>query len=194
MYSGSSARLGSERMPLCLSSVAWYWSITHSSALRLPNRYSKVSGGMPPSVKESFTLSERGSHDHCSCDCGLFSCPILQRKPLVVNLYGACRYRCLVPSKTAVTRPPPVCRPLHRPSLSRRPRHRGGYAKKLGRRHGRGKVITAPSPDFGFVSRCRRYDACHGLTTGTRALSYSLRLRVTIVRPSVSRAPWRRTA
>jgi hypothetical protein len=24
-----------------LSSVTWYWSITHSSALRLPRRYSK---------------------------------------------------------------------------------------------------------------------------------------------------------
>lgn len=58
MYSGSSGRFGSERMPLCLSSVTWYWSITHSSALRLPRRYSKASGGMPHRVSESFTLRD----------------------------------------------------------------------------------------------------------------------------------------
>ena len=38
MYSGSSGRLGSERMPDRLSSLTWYWSTTHSSALRLPSR------------------------------------------------------------------------------------------------------------------------------------------------------------
>ncbi len=32
MYSGSSARLGSERMPLC--SVTWYWSMSQPRAPR----------------------------------------------------------------------------------------------------------------------------------------------------------------
>ena len=53
MYSGSSGRLGSLVMPLRLSVLAWYWSITHSRAERLPRRYSKVSGGMPSSVRKS---------------------------------------------------------------------------------------------------------------------------------------------
>src|SRR5947208_731630 len=39
MYSSSSARLGSERTPLRWSSLTWYWSMTHSRALRLPRRY-----------------------------------------------------------------------------------------------------------------------------------------------------------
>ena len=38
MYSGSAGRLGSERMPLRLSSLTWYWSMIQSSALRLPRR------------------------------------------------------------------------------------------------------------------------------------------------------------
>jgi hypothetical protein len=37
MYSGSS-RFGSVVMPLRLSVETWYWSITHSNALRLPRR------------------------------------------------------------------------------------------------------------------------------------------------------------
>ncbi len=40
MYSGSSSRFGSLVMPLRLSVEIWYWSITHSSAERLPRRYS----------------------------------------------------------------------------------------------------------------------------------------------------------
>src|SRR5262249_3526411 len=38
MYSESSGRFGSERMWLRLSSLTWYWSMTHSRALRLPRR------------------------------------------------------------------------------------------------------------------------------------------------------------
>src|SRR5438552_1387434 len=49
MYSGSSARFGSDLIPLRLSSLTWYWSITHSRAERLPRRYWKTSGGIPAS-------------------------------------------------------------------------------------------------------------------------------------------------
>ena len=38
MYSGSPARLGSLTMPLRLSVLTRYWSMTHSSAARLPRR------------------------------------------------------------------------------------------------------------------------------------------------------------
>ena len=36
MYSASSSRLGSDSMPLRLSVLTWYWSMTHSTAERLP--------------------------------------------------------------------------------------------------------------------------------------------------------------
>src|SRR5207237_884191 len=39
IYSSSSGLLGSLTMPLRLSSLTWYWSITHSRAERLPRRY-----------------------------------------------------------------------------------------------------------------------------------------------------------
>src|SRR5260370_37161418 len=57
MYSGSSGRLGSERMPERASSVTRYWSITHSMAERLPRRYSYTSGGMPVRVREELTTT-----------------------------------------------------------------------------------------------------------------------------------------
>ena len=63
MYSGSSARFGLLRMPLRLSVVTWYWSMTHSSALRLPSRYSNTSGGMPSSVSSGLTTSSVLSFD-----------------------------------------------------------------------------------------------------------------------------------
>ena len=56
MYSASSDRLGSERMPLRLSSLTWYWSMTYSRALRLPSRYWNVSGGMPAKVSDALTV------------------------------------------------------------------------------------------------------------------------------------------
>ena len=37
MYSSSSGRFGSDWMPLRLSVLTWYWSMTHSKALRLAN-------------------------------------------------------------------------------------------------------------------------------------------------------------
>ena len=52
MYWGSSSRLGSERRPLRGSSVTRYWSMIHSSAERLPRRYSKASGGILARVRE----------------------------------------------------------------------------------------------------------------------------------------------
>jgi hypothetical protein len=47
-----------------------------------------------------------GSPDQRNPDGGLFSRPIPQRQPHVVNLNGVRRYRCHVPSKIAVTRLP----------------------------------------------------------------------------------------
>jgi len=44
MYSGSSGWLGSEVMPLRLSVLRRHWSITQSSAERLPSRYSNRCG------------------------------------------------------------------------------------------------------------------------------------------------------
>jgi hypothetical protein len=38
MYSSSSGLLGSLVMPLRLSVLIWYWSMTQSRALRLPRR------------------------------------------------------------------------------------------------------------------------------------------------------------
>src|SRR5947208_15970444 len=57
IYSGSSARFGSDLMPLHLSSLTWYWSITHSRALRLPRQYWKVSGGIPASLSDALTTT-----------------------------------------------------------------------------------------------------------------------------------------
>ena len=58
MYSGSSGLLGSERMPVRLSSLTRCWSMTHSKALRLPRRWSNTSGGMAAKVSESLTTSD----------------------------------------------------------------------------------------------------------------------------------------
>ena len=44
MYCGSSGRLGSLVMPLRLSVLTWYWSMTQSRAERLPRRYVKGLG------------------------------------------------------------------------------------------------------------------------------------------------------
>jgi hypothetical protein len=44
---GGVGAVGSLVMPLRLSVLTWYWSITHSRAERLPKRYSKAPGGMP---------------------------------------------------------------------------------------------------------------------------------------------------
>lgn len=59
----------------------------------------------------------RCSPEATSPDRGLFSCPIPQRQPHVVNLDGARPYRCQVQSKIVVTPPPPVFRELHQPIL-----------------------------------------------------------------------------
>ena len=47
IYSGSSPRFGSFTIPLRLSVFTRYWSITHSSADRLPSRYANASAGIP---------------------------------------------------------------------------------------------------------------------------------------------------
>src|SRR5713226_4275813 len=57
MYSSSSRLFGSLTMPLRLSSLTWYWSITQSRAERLPSRYWKHSSGMPESVRLSLTIT-----------------------------------------------------------------------------------------------------------------------------------------
>src|SRR6266851_3451663 len=55
MYSSSSRLFGSLTMPLRLSSLTWYWSITQSRAERLPSRYWKHSWGIPAKVRLSLT-------------------------------------------------------------------------------------------------------------------------------------------
>src|SRR5271157_1483321 len=57
MYSSSSVLFGSDVMPLCLSSFTWYWSMTHSRALRFPRRYSNAWGGILARLKDSLILS-----------------------------------------------------------------------------------------------------------------------------------------
>jgi hypothetical protein len=69
MYSSSSARFGSERMPLRLSSLTWYWSMTHSRALRLPRRFANGSDGMPARVSDG--LMSRPVADQCAEISGL---------------------------------------------------------------------------------------------------------------------------
>jgi len=44
MYSGSSARFGSEVMPERASVLTWYWSMPHSSALRFAGNLFAVEG------------------------------------------------------------------------------------------------------------------------------------------------------
>jgi hypothetical protein len=68
-------------------------------------------------VEESRS-GEAGSHGQCFSDRGFFSCPISGRQGYVVNLNGARRYRGLVQGKI-VARPPPILRPLDRPSTNR---------------------------------------------------------------------------
>jgi hypothetical protein len=56
-----------------------------------------------------------GSRGQSSPDRELFSCPMPQRQPRVVNLNGARRYRRLVQSIIVATRPPLILRTLHQP-------------------------------------------------------------------------------
>jgi hypothetical protein len=67
MYSASSARFGSLVMPLCLSVLNWYWSITNSSAERLPRRdwstQLLLSCERMESTRHANPLSVRGGED-----------------------------------------------------------------------------------------------------------------------------------
>ena len=58
MYCGSSARLGSLTMPLRLSVLTRYWSITHSRAERLPRRWVRAA--------RTALLCVAPSRSHCS--------------------------------------------------------------------------------------------------------------------------------
>src|SRR5438093_5787856 len=57
IYSGTSRTFGALVMPLRLSVLTRYWSITHSSAERLSRWCLNVSGRMPSSVRYSLWLS-----------------------------------------------------------------------------------------------------------------------------------------
>jgi hypothetical protein len=53
MYWGSSSRLGSLLMPLRLSSLTWYWSITRSGALRSASQTSLARAGPAEAYRTS---------------------------------------------------------------------------------------------------------------------------------------------
>lgn len=65
------------------------------------------------SARDHYVFWFSTSHGHSSPHRGLFSCPIRQRQPYVVNTDEARRYCRLVQNKIFLTRPPPTFRPLH---------------------------------------------------------------------------------
>jgi hypothetical protein len=79
-----------------------------------PKRAKSVEVGL---ARNSTTIGTRAGHGERLSVRGLFSCPIPQRQLHVVDRDGARRYRRLTPSKSVVTRPPPVFHPFgHRPT------------------------------------------------------------------------------
>ena len=83
IYSGSSARLGSFSMPLRLSVFTRYWSITQSSAQRLPRAVGERFGGDAVQRQEAVVAQQRPVFG----EAHLFDAP-------VELLYGCQMARC----------------------------------------------------------------------------------------------------